>query len=132
LSLRKEKTDDQFMKKREEMLKTRRTNQDYVKLEIKEENLNLPEELLQTKLNNFVKYFYLIQPEWLNFVSSLLTTDDINRVKLGVIMIRRQTVSQNPPINEFLEAGLAERLIDTLENNITDESIQVYFILIVV
>jgi hypothetical protein len=54
LTLRKEKVEDHFMRKREEMFKARKL---YANLEIKQEELDLPKELFEVKFDYLVRIF---------------------------------------------------------------------------
>jgi hypothetical protein len=114
LSLRKEKLNDMIMSKRTKYLSSSDS------LEINEENLNLPIDIIEKKISSF--------EELLSTLYSYLSSDSEDIVKYGILQVRKLLTSQGRiPLEEIIDRGFFEKLVAILEKNENDQVYVVNF-----
>jgi hypothetical protein len=114
LSLRKEKLNDMIMSKITKYLSSSDS------LEINEENLNLPIDIIEKKISSF--------EELLSTLYSYLSSDSEDIVKYGILQVRKLLTSQGRiPLEEIIDRGFFEKLVAILEKNENDQVYVVNF-----
>jgi hypothetical protein len=108
LSLRKEKLNDMIMSKRTKYLSSSDS------LEINEENLNLPIDIIEKKISTL--------EELLSTLYSYISSDSEDIVKYGILQVRKLLTSQGRiPLEEIIDRGFFEKLVAILEKNENDQ-----------
>jgi len=83
-------------------------------LEINEENLNLPIDIIEKKISTL--------EELLSTLYSYISSDSEDIVKYGILQVRKLLTSQGRiPLEEIIDRGFFEKLVAILEKNENDQ-----------
>ncbi len=116
MSLRKAKLDEFISHKRK--INVGDKNQDLTRLEIKLDLLNVDEKYKSFKYKDDESFY--------EEVKMLLTSEELDMIKLGLYLLRTQiSVAQPIPALMFLRDGYVELLLDLMNNLLTDPIIVV-------